>query len=182
MLLQEQGTFDAISVAANIFVGKEKQFSKNGIMDLKKMYKAAKAALGLIGAGHINERMLTGRLTFEDRKLVEIARAMEKNPDVLIVDETTTALSRYGRELLYRLMENMKHQGKSVIFISHDIAEVKNVCDCLTVLRDGKLIETLDKKDFSDEKIRRLMVGREVRKISIEMILKQHVQTRLRLN
>lgn len=162
MLLQEQGTFDAISVAANIFVGKEKQFSKNGIMDLKKMYKAAKAALGLIGAGHINERMLTGRLTFEDRKLVEIARAMEKNPDVLIVDETTTALSRYGRELLYRLMENMKHQGKSVIFISHDIAEVKNVCDCLTVLRDGKLIETLDKKDFSDEKIRRLMVGREV--------------------
>lgn len=80
----------------------------------------------------------------------------------MIVDETTTALSRYGRELLYRLMENMKHQGKSVIFISHDIAEVKNVCDCLTVLRDGKLIETLDKKDFSDEKIRRLMVGREV--------------------
>lgn len=162
MLLQEQGTFDGITVAANIFVGKEQKFVKNGLMDTKKLFRKAKEALRNIGAEQIDPRANTSWLTFEERKLVEIARAMEKDPDVLIVDETTTALSRNGRELLYRLMREMKERGKSVIFISHDIGEVKEVCDYLTVLRDGVKIDTLAKADFSDEKIRRLMVGREV--------------------
>ena len=162
MLLQEQGTFDSISVAANIFAGKEKQFESHGLLDVKELHARARKALDRIGASHINEKVITSSLTFEDRKLVEIARAMENDPEILIVDETTTALSREGRDLLYELMHKMKKQGKSVIFISHDIAEVEEECDYLTVLRDGVMIETLGKKDFSDDRIRKLMVGREV--------------------
>lgn len=161
-LMQEQGTFEGISVAANIFVGKEEEFVKNGLMNVSELYRRARIALDRIGAAHINEKENTSRLTFEDRKLVEIARAMENDPEILVVDETSTALSKSGRDLMYAVMQRMKENGKCVIFISHDIGEVKAVCDYLTVLRDGHLIATLEKQEFSDQAIRRLMVGREV--------------------
>ena len=92
-LMQEQGTFEGISVAANIFVGKEEEFVKNGLMNVGELYRRARIALDRIGASHINEKENTSRLTFEDRKLVEIARAMENDPEILVVDETSTALS-----------------------------------------------------------------------------------------
>ena len=161
-LMQEQGTFGNITVAANIFAGKEHLFVKHGIMDVKGLNKRAKDALKRIGADHIDEKLQTGKLPFEDRKLVEIARAMENDPDILIVDETSTALSKQGRDILYDVIRKQKSHGKSVIFISHDIDEVSNMCDSLTVLRDGHLIATLDKSNFNDQKIRQLMVGREV--------------------
>ena len=71
---------------------------------------------------------------------MEVAKVMVKKPEILVVDETTTALSQKGRELLYQLMESLKKEGKAVIFISHDLDEIKQVCDTLTVLRDGKII------------------------------------------
>lgn len=164
MLLQERGAFGSISVAANIYVGKEKRFIKNKYLDIKKMNLAGKEALQRIGAEAIDETAVTGTLTFEEQKLVEIARAMEEGPDILIVDETTTALSRNGREILYKLIKEMKQDGKSVIFISHDIDEVMEVCDFVTVLRDGSKVDTLSKQDFTVDRIRQLMVGREIDK------------------
>ena len=111
-LMQEQGTFEGISVAANIFVGKEEEFVKNGLMNVGELYRRARIALDRIGASHINEKENTSRLTFEDRKLVEIARAMENDPEILVVDETSTALSKSGRDLMYQVMEKMKEKGK----------------------------------------------------------------------
>ncbi len=162
MLLQEKGTYDNVSVASNIFMGKEKAFEKHGMLSLREMYRQARIALDNVGATMISEKASVASLTFEERKLVEIARALQSDPDILIVDETTTALSRFGRDLLYKQLEVMKQKGKSAIFISHDIAEVKEICDYLTVLRDGHMIQTLEKKDFSDKTIRNLMVGRDV--------------------
>lgn len=162
MLLQERGTFESVSVAANLFVGKESRFCTKGYLDTRQMYAAARQALDRIGATHINERAMTAQLGFEDQKLIEIARAMDVDPDILIVDETTTALSRNGRELLYQVVRELKAKGRCVIFISHDIDEVKMICDYLTVLRDGHMIATLEKKDFNDRTIRQLMIGREV--------------------
>ena len=109
-----------------------------------------------------NEKENTSRLTFEDRKLVEIARAMENDPEILVVDETSTALSKSGRDLMYQVMEKMKENGKYVIFFSHDIGEVKAVCDYLTVLRDGHLLATVVIQEFSDDGIRKLRGGRDV--------------------
>ena len=97
---------------------------------------------------HIDARMTCGRLSFEDRKLVEIARAMYSDPKVLIIDETTSALSKNGRDILYGLMEKMKSEGKSVIFISHDIDELMEKCDYLTVFRDGIYIDEVPKEKF----------------------------------
>lgn len=162
MLLQERGTFNSVSVSANIFVGKEDAFTSHGYLNIRKQNEAGRKALDAIGATDISEKELTGRLSFENQKIVEIARAMENDPDILIVDETTTALSRKGRDLLYELIRKMKAAGKSVIFISHDIDEVKEICDALTVLRDGEMIQTLEKAEFTDSKIRQLMVGRDI--------------------
>lgn len=162
MISQEKGTFDELSVAHNIFIGQESGFAQNGLVSNRKMRSAAQKALDEIGATHIKATASVQTLNMEDRKLVEIARAVYNNPDLLIVDETTTALSRLGRDMLYRTIESMKKQDKAVIFISHDIDEVMEVCDRLMVLRDGEKISVLEKREYNPSLIRKLMVGREI--------------------
>jgi len=162
MILQEKGTFDLLTVAKNVFVGKEEMFVKHGFLDNREMVKEAQKALDVIHAGHIRAEARLSSLNFEDRKLVEVARAIYSNPRILIVDETTTALSRNGRDILYGIMRKMKKEGKSVIFISHDLDEIMEVCDTVTILRDGIYIDTLEKSDFHPPTLRKLMVGREV--------------------
>ena len=162
MIVQEQGTIDTVSVAANIFAGREEQFCKYGLLDSKGLTKAAQELLEKVGIGDIRAEQITGTLSFEDKKLVEIARAFYKTPELFIVDETTTALPQKGREILYRLIRQLKKEGKSVLFISHDIEELMNVCDTVTILRDGQLIASLSEDEMDPHKMKSLMVGREV--------------------
>lgn len=91
-----------------------------------------------------------------------MARSLEQTPKLWIIDETTTALTVSGRELLYKLMEQVKSSGSSVLFISHDIDEIMDKCDTLTILRDGDLTATLTKSEFEPNRIRQLMIGREL--------------------
>ena len=99
----------------------------------------------------------------EDRKLIEIARAMYSDPKVLIVDETTTALAQRGRNILYRLIHEQAEKGNTVIMISHDLDEMMEHCDELTVLRDGEVVSDIRKEDFSADLIKSKMVGREIK-------------------
>lgn len=162
MVVQEQGTINKITVAANIFFGREDIFVKHGILNVKRMNREAGQILQEIGAEHIQPSALIDSLTFEDRKLVELARALYTKPKLWIIDETTTALTVNGREILYKLMRKLRGEGGSILFISHDIDEVMKMCDSLTVLRDGVMTATLDKKDFNSDKIKQLMIGREI--------------------
>ncbi len=162
MVVQEQGTIGKITVAANIFFGKEKQFIRYGIMNVKRMNQEASKVLTSIGADHIHPHDMIDKLTFEDRKLVELARALKSSPKLWIIDETTTALTVNGRLILYRLMQKLRDQGSSVLFISHDIDEIMQLCDSLTILRDGVLTANLEKQDFDADKIKQLMIGREI--------------------
>ncbi len=162
MIVQENGTVPGITVAENIFLGETKDYVSGIFVDRKRMIKDANAALQKIGADHIDASLPAGALDFQDRKLVEIARVMAKDPTVLVVDETTTALSQKGREIIYAIMENMKNSGKTVIFISHDLDEIMQKCDRLTVLRDGKIIRTFDREEFEEGAIKAAMIGREL--------------------
>ena len=126
------------------------------------MNRAAKEALAGIGAGTIVPEQMTEKLSFEDRKLVELARALYTKPRLWIIDETTTALSLSGRDLLYELMKKVKDSGSSILFISHDIDEIMQICDSLTILRDGVLTANLKKEEFDADRIRQLMIGREL--------------------
>lgn len=162
MIVQENGTVPGITVAENIFLGETNRFKSFGIINRKEMTAQAGQALDAIGASHINAGQITGTLDMQDRKLIEIARIMAKKPEVLVVDETTTALSQIGRDIIYRIMNRMKEEEKAVIFISHDLDEIMQVCDSLTVLRDGKIIVTFDKEEFNEELIKTSMIGREM--------------------
>lgn len=169
MIVQENGTIPGITVAENIFLGETNRFKtfgkkakKWGWVKRGEIIKEAQKALDSIGASHIKAQMITGNLDMQDRKLVEIAKVMIKNPEVLVVDETTTALSQLGRNIIYKIMNRMKEANKAVVFISHDLDEIMNVCDTLTVLRDGKIIITFEKNEFDEELIKTNMIGREM--------------------
>lgn len=168
MIVQESGTVPGISVAENIFLGETNRFKvwgkekKWGIVNRKEMLREAQGALDAIGASHIRADRLTASLDMQDRKLIEIAKIMIKKPEILVVDETTTSLSQIGRDIIYKIMEQMKKENKAVVFISHDLDEIMNVCDVLTVLRDGKIIVTFAKEDFDEDLIKTSMIGREM--------------------
>lgn len=162
MVVQEQGTISKISIAANIFFGKEHLFVRGGVLNVRRMNAEARKALEDIGVTGMEPSRLIDTLSFEDRKLVELARALYSKPKLWIVDETTTALSISGREILYRLMRRMRDEGNAVLFISHDIDEIMRMCDSLTILRDGVLTANLKKEEFSTDTIRQLMIGREL--------------------
>lgn len=162
MIVQEMGTINGISVAANIFAGREELFSKFGIVDKRAMIREAQKALDMIGASDIRAGSPIEGESFENRKIVEIARAMCSEVKLLIVDETTTALSQKGRALIYQLMERLRGEGKAILFISHDLDELTAHCDTVTVLRDGAHIKTLTKAEIAPERMRQLMVGREI--------------------
>lgn len=170
MIVQESGTIAGISVAENIFLGETDQFKMFrtkkgktfGPLNRKKMYAAADRALQKAGIEKIRGNMRMASLDFQSRKLVEIAKVILKDPDILIVDETSTALAQDGRQILYNIIDSFRGTEKAVIFISHDLDEIMNVCDTLTVLRDGNIIRTFEKSEYNADDIRKAMIGREM--------------------
>ena len=162
MVVQEAGTLPTVDVATNVFVGNLERFKKHGFLDVKTMKSEADRILAEVGAPEIKADMPLAVLNFEDRKIVEIARAMYLEPDVLIIDETTTALATKGRNIIYNIIRKMQQEDKAVIFISHDLDELIQVCNTITVLRDGVMIDTLNGGQMTVDNMRRLMVGRDL--------------------
>lgn len=163
MIVQESGTIAGVSVAENMFLAELGQFkSKSGLIRRREMNKKAEEALRNIGVENVSGSDLMGALDFQTRKLVEIAKVVMKDPQVLVIDETSTALSHDGRELMYQIIYRFRDEGKAVVFISHDLDEIMDVCDTLTVLRDGQMIRTFTKEEFDADAIRTSMIGREL--------------------
>lgn len=162
MIVQETGTLPGITVASNVFIGNLERFKRHGLVDMKQLYDEAGKMLNEIGAGDISPTAIIDTLNFENRKIVEIARAMYLKPEILIIDETTTALAQKGRNIIYNLIKKMQSNNNAVIFISHDLDELLDVCNTITVLRDGHKIETLTKDQMSISAMRKLMVGRDL--------------------
>ena len=163
MIVQESGTIPGITVAENIFLAETERYkNKLGLIDRKRMNQDATAVMRNIGVKDITGDMQMQQLDFQTRKLVEIAKVVMKQPEILVIDETSTALSHDGRTILYDIMNKLREEKKSVIFISHDLEEIMEVCDTLTVLRDGKIIRTFEKEEFEPRAIRASMIGREL--------------------
>lgn len=162
MIVQEAGTIPNITVAENIFLGHEKMFAKGPFVDKTKMNKAAQELMDKLEVKNFSASDRTASLDMQQRKIIEIVKCMYWEPDLLIVDETSTALSFEGREFLYRIMKQQREKNKCVLFISHDLDEMMEQCDKLTVLRDGDIIGTLDKKEYEPNTIRNMMVGRAI--------------------
>lgn len=162
IIVQEMGTLSGLTVAENIFLGEEEEFIRHGVKNTKAMNKKAQDLLNQYGFDRIRAGAIIDAYNFEDRKLVEIVKSTWFNPKILVVDETTTALSHSGREELFKHMRRLRDLGSCIIFISHDLDEVLAMSDRVSVLRDGEYIDSVDAKDVTTDDLKRLMVGREL--------------------
>jgi ribose transport system ATP-binding protein len=162
IIVQEIGTVDEITVAMSIFLGEEDQFIRFGLINNKSMNNRAFELLKKYGILNINPQSFIHELTFEERKLIELVKALYFKPDLLIIDETTSALSQHGREIIYNIIIELKKDNKSVIFITHDLDEIIQKTDNITVMKDGEVVETVKSKDSDVNILKRLMVGRKL--------------------
>lgn len=162
IIVQEAGTIPSISVAENIFLGNYSAFKSGLMINRRKMIDAAKKVFEEVGITGIDPAQRVGTYDMEQRKLIEIAKTLAAQPEMFVVDETTTALSENGRETLYRLMHEAAANNKAVVFISHDLEELMEHCDTLTILRDGVIIDNIEKSHFEANDIKQKMIGREM--------------------
>ncbi len=161
-LTQEQGTIDGMTVAENMFLGEEDRFGKHGMVDIRQVNAHAKQILEANNLRDVDPAHKIDDYSFEDRKMIETARALSKQPDILIIDETTTALSKKGVERIYEIIEEQTAKGTAILIISHDLAEVQKLCDEVVILRDGVYIDTLRGEDINPDNMRQKMIGREL--------------------
>lgn len=162
MVVQELGIIGMLPPAINMFLGKTGQFSKGGIVDIRKLTEAAKAQFEKWKLPLVPLTGMTEALSIEQRKILELARALTAEPDFLILDEISQALSQDNREILYRFMKEFISQGRSIMLITHDLEEMMEVCDTISVLRDGAIINTKPTSEYTLPMLQKEMIGREV--------------------
>lgn len=158
---QKSGILSGLTVAENIFLGHEAMFTKLGIKNIKAMNQKAQELVTQYGFEWIRANTVIDEYGFGDRKRVEIVKATYFEPKLLIIDETTTSLSKNGRAELYRVMDRVKNQGNTVLFISRDLSEVVSRCDSITILRDGACIDTVKPNAVTEDELKKLLFGRE---------------------
>ncbi|ENH98014.1 protein AraG [Gracilibacillus halophilus YIM-C55.5] len=158
---QELALSPYLSIAENIFLGNERQSNK--IMKWQDTFSQSQQLLDQVGLRESPETSVMN-IGVGKQQLVEIAKALSKNVKLLILDEPTAALNETDSENLLNLLLDLKEQGITSILISHKLNEVSSIADSITILRDGKTIETLDTRteDISEERIIKGMVGREL--------------------
>ena len=159
IIYQEFNLLPDRSVAHNIFLGREP--TRYGVIDVRKMNKDAEAVLQEIGVGEmISPTAFASSLSVAEQQLVEIAKAISFKAKVLIMDEPTAALTNTEVQLLDDLIVKLKQRGMAIIFISHRLVEVFNIAEKITVLKDGKLVNTVKAKEVTPADVVYMMVGR----------------------
>ena len=156
---QELNLADNLEIGANIFLGREPR--RLGIINNQKINAEAKALLERIGL-NVSPRMLVRELTVGQQQMVEIAKALSINARVLIMDEPTSSLSAGESARLFQVIRDLRSAGVSIVYISHRLAEVQDLSDRVTVLRDGENAGELQRQDVSHDSLVRLMVGRDI--------------------
>lgn len=162
MVLQELGVVATLPVGVNVFLGRTGQFTKAGVVNLKAMNKAAAEVFEKWDLPMPPLNASPGNMLIETRKMVELARALSLEPEILLLDEVTQSLSLNNRQKLYNIMKTMKEQGRSVIVITHDVEEMIAITDTITVLRDGQVVADLVSAQTTPDEVKSLMVGRQI--------------------
>ena len=157
---QELNLVEQLSIAANIFLGREKSHGL-GVLNQREMDRQAGQLLAKLDCS-LSPRELVSSLRVGDQQLVEIAKALSVGTSVLIMDEPTSALTESEVERLYRVIEQLRGQGVTILYISHKMDEVFRLADRITVLRDGKWVTTVAKAETNPKQVAHWMVGRTI--------------------
>jgi ribose transport system ATP-binding protein len=161
MIHQELNLLEELTVAQNIFLCREPA-SRAGLIDFRKMNEHAAALLERLGE-KIHPARKVRDLKIAQKQMVEIAKAISFNVELLVMDEPTSVLTGKETAILFDLIANLSAQGISVVYISHRLKEIGEVCDRVTVLRDGSLVATREVAQVTPHDLATLMVGREVK-------------------
>jgi ribose transport system ATP-binding protein len=160
MIHQELNMCQHLSVAENIFLGREKIHAR--VLSNKEMDKEAKMILDRLNID-IAPDAIVGDLAVSKQQMVEIAKALSTNAKILIMDEPTSALTSKEIDDLFIIIKKLKSEGCGIVYISHRLEELQHIVDRVTIMRDGKYITSMNFQDTSMEEIIAHMVGREIK-------------------
>ena len=163
IIYQELALVPQMSVAENIFLGREPQRAL-GILDLKSLNERAAKLTERLGIS-MDTRTPVSELTVAQRQLVEIAKALSQNADLIVMDEPSAILAGSELDQLFRIIESLVEQGVTIIYISHRLDEVFRIADEVTVLKDGELVDTRPIAQLDRPTLVELMVGRPLDEI-----------------
>lgn len=160
MVHQEIQVIPKATVAENIVLDKIGDFTKGGRIDWEKINSTARTYLEMVELD-VKPTDIIGNMTAAQKQLIQIAKALSCNAKYILLDEPTSSLTNIEAENLFRILRRLKTQDCCMIFVSHKIEEVMGLCDCVTVLRDGKSVGTHQIKDITRQDMVRMMIGRE---------------------
>ncbi len=160
MAYQELSLVPSLTVAENIFLGRLPH-NRIGVVDWREMVKQAEGSLAALGVP-IDPQAEVRQLNVAEQQLTEIARVLTKSPQILLLDEPTSALSDAERERSFGIIRRLRGAGVGIVYISHRLSEVPVIGDRVTVLRDGQVMGTLPVEDADQETLVQMMVGRRI--------------------
>src|SRR3990172_1697855 len=158
---QELNLMPHLTVAQNIFIGREPRGRFWGFLDDRIINEQAERLFAMLNL-RLNPTTKVADLTVARQQMVEIAKALSFNSDVLIMDEPTAALTEAEIDELFHIIRQLREQGVGIIHISHRLEELKQISDRVTVMRDGRIIDTVLTKETSIDQIISMMVGRTI--------------------
>ena len=161
MIHQELNLMRDLTVAENIFIGREPKGAFNFFLKDKDLNKQAQDLFDRLNLD-LNPREKVGNLTVAKMQMVEIAKALSFNSEIIIMDEPTTALTETEIDALFVTINDLRKNGVGVIYISHRMDELKRISDRIVIMRDGTYVDTLDTDGVDMNKVIQLMVGRQV--------------------
>ena len=158
-VFQEFSLIPQMTVAENMFLGAEER--RRGLLHSGTQTKKARAVLDSLDF-HLDPGERVDRLSRAEQQMVEIAKAFRSDLSVLILDEPTASLSAHEAEHLFDLLRRLRRQDVGIVYITHRIAEIREIGDRVTILRDGRFVDTVDARTTSEDELVRLMTGRVV--------------------
>ncbi|MEA4853150.1 MAG: sugar ABC transporter ATP-binding protein [Christensenella sp.] len=160
-IYQELSLCPYMTVAENIVIDKQDRFN-GGTLKNAEFRKIAVDALKKLGQDEINPDMLVRDLSIAQQQVVEIAKAISANAQIVLMDEPTSSISQKDADKLLQIVRNLRDNGVTVIYISHRLQEIGQIADRITILRDGNLVKTVEQKDVTDKDLISMMVGRDI--------------------
>ena len=163
VIYQELSLIPALTIAENIFLGQE--ITRKGVLSRRKMNAAAMELIEKYGFD-LKPAVSVESLGMAKRQMVEILKALSMSARLVIMDEPTASLTAAETEKLFDTIIGLKKTGTAILYISHRLEEVIRIADRLTVMRDGENVGVLTKEELSPEKVTRMMIGRDIRRVS----------------
>lgn len=161
MIYQEFNLIPYLSVAENIFLGREPRIPKTPFIDWKRMYAEAQEVLERVGL-KLDVRLPVAELSIAQQQMVEIAKALSIQAKIIVMDEPSATLTDHELKTLFELIRTLKRQNMGIIYISHRLEELYEIGNRVTVMRDGQYVGTHDVCDVTREDVIKMMVGREL--------------------